>query len=44
MSVFDTFWVGPGLGGGRSVEAFPDSGGRMGGVAGRGCYEFKLLM
>ena len=22
MSVFDTFWVGPGLGGGRSVEAF----------------------
>ena len=22
MSVFDTFWVGPGLGGGCSVEAF----------------------
>lgn len=37
VSVFDTFWVGPGLGGGCSVEAFPTSGGRMGGVAGRGC-------
>lgn len=36
VSVFDTFWVGPGLGGGCSVEAFPTSGGRMGGVAGRG--------